>query len=238
MYNYIITSTAIMITDGINIFNVNNDHQNFKAIQLAVLDGDFEQAINLLNAARGIEQWSDGALVIDGGDVHLQGQYLTGKLIDKIIDLMGNGDKSFVKYAEFLSKVQEQTSYQTRERIMDFVACGSVEITDEGDVIAFKNVGTDYFDKHSGTFRNQVGDSPEMPRSQVDDDHNTTCSAGLHVCSVNYLKGFWGTSGRTMRVTVDPRDFVAIPYDYNDSKARVCKYTVVEDVSRNMGDYL
>lgn len=238
MYQYIITQSAIMITDGTEIYNINKDHHQFRQILDNILAGDFEGAISLTDSAKAIKKWSGGNLEISGNSVLYKGNEVTNKLVDRILSMMDSGDNDFERYALFLDKVLEQQSYQTRERIMDFVACGSVQLAEDGDVIAFKNVREDYFDKHSGTFRNMIGDTPQMPRSEVDDDHQHTCSKGLHVCSAKYLKSFWGTSGRTMLVHVDPRDFVAIPYDYEDSKARVCEYVVVEEVTDCIDKYL
>ena len=163
---------------------------------------------------------------------------MTGKLVDRVIDMMAEGDESFKRFANFLNLTMEQESFTTRARLMDFAAHDKLDLTDEGYVVAFKNVRSDFFDKHSGTFDNSVGNTLSMRRADVDDNHDHQCSNGLHVCSPTYLKEAWGTSGRTMRVIVKPKNFVAIPYDYNDSKARVCEYSVVEDVTDKIDEYL
>lgn len=211
---------------------------NFMEIRQAVLDGEYKQAHGLMNIAVGITQWGNGSLQIDSGEVRYNGMSLTGKLVDRVIDMMADGDEGFKSFANFLNKVLEHESFTTRSRLMDFAAHDKLDLTEDGDVVAFKNVRSDYFDKHSGTFDNHVGNTLSMRRADVDDNHDRACSTGLHVCSPTYLKGFWGTSGKTMRVIVKPKNFVAVPYDYKDSKARVCEYTVVEDVTDNIADYL
>lgn len=80
---------------------------------------------------------------------------------------------------------------------------------------------------------NGIGNVCEMPRNQVDDVDENTCSYGLHVMSLSYAKQFWGTSGHNMVVHVDPRDFVSCPIDYNNSKARVSRYKVVAELSQS-----
>jgi hypothetical protein len=235
--NFLLTrdSITLMIAGDTEVATV--DHQNFEAIRQHVLDGEYDEAMSLMNISIGIQNWGQGSLQIQDGKILYVGMELTGNLVDRIIEQMMAGDASFERFAKFLSLTMEQESFKTRSRLMDFAAHDKLDIDENGYVVAFKNVRSDYFDKHSHTFRNMVGDAPSMRRSDVDDNHDHQCSAGLHVCSPTYLKGFWGTSGRTMRVVVDPRDFVAIPYDYKDSKARVCKYTVVEDVTDNISDY-
>ena len=235
---FVITQDSVTVTLGNQTETVNLSDKNFDEVRSLVLDGEFSTALALLVPATSIEKWGQGALSISEGTVEYSGMKLTGKLVDRILSLMEGGDDAFKRFAMFLNLTMEQQSFKTRERLMDFAAHDQLDLDEQGRVVAFKNVGDDYMDKHSGKFRNQVGDSPSMRYSDVDDDHEKSCSQGLHVCSPTYLQGFWGTSGKTMRVVVDPRDFVAIPYDYNDSKARVCKYTVVEDVTDNINDYL
>jgi hypothetical protein len=70
-----------------------------------------------------------------------------------------------------------------------------------------------------------------MDRSKVDDDPQHTCSSGLHVCADEYLKGYaTGSDNRTLVVEVNPADVVAVPYDYNFSKMRVCRYKVLAQI--------
>jgi hypothetical protein len=53
----------------------------------------------------------------------------------------------------------------------------------------------------------------------------------LHVCADEYLKGYAnGTDARTLVVEVNPADVVAVPYDYNFAKMRVCEYKVLSEI--------
>jgi hypothetical protein len=67
-----------------------------------------------------------------------------------------------------------------------------------------------------------------MPRNQVDDNKDNTCSAGLHFCSFDYLKSFGGS--RIMILKINPADVVSIPSDYNQQKGRTWRYTVIGEV--------
>jgi hypothetical protein len=97
-------------------------------------------------------------------------------------------------------------------------------------VIAFKKIREDYKDIFTGKFDNSPGQTVEVPRKMVDEDSARACSYGLHICSSSYLPLFGAMSGsRVVKVSVDPKDFVAVPSEYDDAKARVCKYTVLYD---------
>jgi acyl carrier protein len=71
-----------------------------------------------------------------------------------------------------------------------------------------------------------------MPREDVEDNPERTCSAGLHVCSMEYLNHAYISDSqyRTIACKVNPVDVVSVPTDYNRSKMRVCRYEVIGDV--------
>lgn len=236
--SFIITNDSVTLAFSGDTAVVTSDHLNFVKIRQAVIDGDYSTAHRLMNISAGIKRWGKGSLQIDNGEVKYNNIPLSGKLVNRVISMMSEGDESFKKFANFLNLTMEQESFTTRQRLMDFAANDKLDLTEEGYVIAFKNVRDDFFDKHSGCFDNSVGNTLSMRRADVDHDHDHPCSRGLHVCSPTYLKEVWGTSGRTVKVVVNPKNFVAIPYEYKDSKARVCEYKVIEDVTDKINDYL
>jgi hypothetical protein len=73
-----------------------------------------------------------------------------------------------------------------------------------------------------------------MPRDEVDDDPDHTCSHGLHVGALEYIPhfGLYQSDRRVVLVAVAAEDFVAVPKDYDGTKARVCKYEVLEEVDK------
>lgn len=105
-------------------------------------------------------------------------------------------------------------------------------LTPDGHFLAYKKVrkpneNGDMFDIFKGTTRNNVGDKPSMPRNKVDEDKNRTCSTGLHFCSLEYLKNFGEHDDPIVILKINPRDVVAIPTDYNNTKGRCCLYEVI-----------
>jgi hypothetical protein len=118
------------------------------------------------------------------------------------------------------------------------VNANDIDITDDGHFIGWKVVRSTYMDCASNTFDNSPGKTVTMPRNQVDEDDQRTCSAGLHVCSKSYIGHFGSGSDRIVSVKVHPRDVVSIPVDYNDAKMRTCGYVVLEDVTDRWGSEL
>lgn len=75
-----------------------------------------------------------------------------------------------------------------------------------------------------------VGSVVEMPRDKVDSRGHVECSVGLHVGTYGYASQFYDSEDRQLLlVKVDPRDVVSVP-DYDFTKLRACRYTVVGEV--------
>lgn len=70
----------------------------------------------------------------------------------------------------------------------------------------------------------RVGAPVRMPREECDSDPNRTCSEGLHVGSMAYVHDFGWHDSVILEVLVSPRNVVAVPADYNNTKMRCCEY--------------
>lgn len=163
----------------------------------------------------------EDGLFLNEGELDMITNQCDGGIINNV-----NAIRNMVKLKK---KLRKQTSYVVTKRLFDFAKCNSLEITDDGNILAYKVIRNDYKDCHTGRIDNSVGAKVSMPRNHVDDDDNATCSSGLHVCSAGYIRHFGNSSTRLVQVEVKPKDFVSIPMDYNDSKARVCAYKVVKE---------
>jgi len=95
-------------------------------------------------------------------------------------------------------------------------------------------VRSDFTDCHTGKFDNSPGQVVTMPRNEVNEDKDQTCSSGLHFCSLSYLSSFYGD--KVVILKINPRDVVSIPSDYNNAKGRCCRYEVIEEKSRDGRD--
>lgn len=194
-------------------------HDEEQLLELAT----FKKAKAQIATAKGVTIMED-EIWFDGKPVH-------NSLTDKVLLLLEEGfDVS--SWANFMSNLMENPSFKSRESLFDFLDHFEAPITDDGCFIAFKRVRSDYKDIHSNTFDNSVGQVLTMDRSKVDDDSQRTCSSGLHVCADSYLDGFaTSTNNRTVVVKVNPRDVVAVPYDYDFAKMRCCRYEVVSEIT-------
>ena len=130
----------------------------------------------------------------------------------------------------FFKNVAQNPNPESQADLANFLLRNALPITDRGTFLAYRYINGNFFDCHTGTMDNMIGNSVEMPREECDSDREETCSKGLHVCHYTYL----GTETRSVVHTVveiNPRDVVAVPTDYNGAKMRVCRFRVLSTVN-------
>lgn len=155
-------------------------------------------------------------------------------IVDKIIQMKSQGFSPEPLFA-FLKNLYQNPSKVAIDELFLFLEQSELPITSDGYFIAYKVVREDYLDIHSGTMDNSVGNLLEMPRFDVDDNRNNTCSSGLHFCSKAYLTKFGSgrqETDRCLLLKINPADVVSIPADYNNAKGRTCRYEVVGEVEK------
>lgn len=152
-------------------------------------------------------------------------------LTERVLRMIKEGFKP-EPMLRLLQNIFHNPSYRSREQLYTFLEQNKLPITEDGCFMAYKLVREDFTDCYSGTFDNRPGNRVSVDRYSVDDDPTRTCSSGLHVCSLEYLKSFYGQ--RLVAVKVNPADVVSVPVDYNNSKMRVCQYTVTEELSMDL----
>jgi hypothetical protein len=225
---YISTKSDISFVWNDEIVSVNNSQ--LTKIKEALDNGDGELALSLSSLKNSILSHRYNGVEIEDGVLTYNGSKMDGNLVSRILRDMEAGNTDFDRYVKFLANMMNNPSNKMRRRVYDFIESQSIEISDDGHILAFKVVRSDYKDKHSGTFDNSPGKILEMKRADVDDDDSVTCSTGLHVCSSLYVKVFSNKGDVVVLCKVNPADVVSIPTDYNDSKMRTCKYEVLQKV--------
>ena len=129
---------------------------------------------------------------------------------------------------KFWENLKKNPSFNSRKMLFKFLEHNGHPLTTDGCFIAYRGVTEDFKDVHTKSFDNKPGSVCSMPRSEVDENPNNTCSNGLHVACFDYAKGF---GPKLVEVKVNPADVVAVPTDYNGTKMRVCRFEVVAEGS-------
>lgn len=209
-------------------------HRNFNKVKTLISDAQWREVVLLIDEKQALEHYSHGRCEVRKGKLFLDGELLNNALARRIV-IMTTREGAAVDQLDsimtFLEALMENPSYRAVNELYGFLEHNDIEITDDGHFYAWKAVRRDYTDKHTGTIDNSVGTSPRVARNKVDENSEVTCSHGLHVCAKSYLGSYSHGGDRILKVKVHPRDVVAIPKDYHNSKMRCCGYEVVEDVT-------
>ena len=134
-------------------------------------------------------------------------------------------DKSAIEL--FFKNVTENPNKDSQADLANFLLRNALPITDRGTFLAYRYVNDKFYDCHTGTMDNMIGNTVEMARENCDSDREVTCSRGLHVCHYSYLANGGDVH---LVVEINPRDVVAVPTDYNGAKMRVCRFRVLSTV--------
>ena len=221
------------------IYTIDSTHPNYQKALDAVKSQNWNAFLDAVDLSRKVRDFvlNTDVQIVDGIIVY-KGEAVHNTLTKRVISFMQQ-DLPFKPLLTFLYNMMENPSYRAVNELYDFLEVGELPITEDGHFLAFKNVKSDYKDIHSGTFDNSVGKVCEMPRYKVDEDKDRTCSSGLHFCSIAYLPSFSDSNGgHTMIVKINPKDVVAIPADYNNTKGRTCRYEVIGEYTENWREKL
>ncbi|MCP1674566.1 hypothetical protein J2T57_001668 [Natronocella acetinitrilica] len=205
-------------------------HPSYSEILLALEVEDYARVEQLVDPVRSLSvEFGEGSrVVIREGQLYFDGARVNSRLTKAIMRMVLRGE-SVAKFVRLLENIMENPDSRAIGELYGFIEANQLPVTADGQVLAYKVTRSDGYDLHSGTVHYPLGAVVEMPRDEVDPDPERTCSRGLHACSMRYLadSGFGGQQARCVLVKIHPRDFVAVPRDYNESKARVCRMQVV-----------
>lgn len=219
---YTILRSHLGYADAIKLLNeLGNDPDNAELRR---------QLFEMTQPKRIIAKSSNGRIEVDGSEVLFDGKPVENVIATRLVWMIEQGFNAEPLF-KFLTNLSENPSYRAVQSLYAFMEAAKMAITNDGMILAYKTIRPDYTDVYTGTFDNSVGQQPTMPRNEVNDNPNETCSAGLHVCSISYLPQYGVRKGaRVVICEIHPRDVVSVPVDYNHAKMRVCTYRVIGEV--------
>lgn len=252
--NYILTENSLTVVKNdsipVTLHRGETGETVWAEALQAVKDGNFEAVLRYLNRGQHVHEYFAGqGITIKEGVLYFGDQPMDNYPARKAVQF-AQQELPHEALIAFLNRLTSNPSYRAVQDLYSFLEFNQMPLTEDGCFLAYKKVRSievdhpindysslterraEYRDVFSGSIRNNIGDVIQMARNEVDEDPNRTCSAGLHVCSYDYLPAFGnGPWEAVVVVKIDPADVVAIPIDYNNAKMRVCKYEVVDTVN-------
>lgn len=229
-FNYILAGGSITVFVDGKSYTVSRTAKTFDLVLNAIKANDLaglRTALDIRSSVvESLNRVSD-KVTINNGEILYGDRSVTGLVASRIFEMLSLS-LDIKPMVRFLENLMQNPSNRAVNELFGFLDACSLPITEDGYFLAYKRVRDDYLDCYSRTMDNSIGNVLTMKRNEVDEDSDRTCSHGLHVCSYDYLQHFNGE--RIVVCKINPRDVVAVPKDYNNSKMRVCEYEVVDEI--------
>ena len=226
-YPYLIQGSNIVVVIGNKSHTISKTHITYTKVLEAIKAGDWDSVPDIIEPKKVVLNYGQGNVSIQGETLFWKGKELNTGLSVRMIQMLQEGFP-IEPMVNFMENLYKNPSKRAVTELYGFLEKSNLPITPDGHFLAYKKVRANYFDVHSGTMDNSVGQVVEMERHDVDDNKDNTCSSGLHFCSMSYLTSFGGD--RIVIVKINPADVVSIPSDYNDAKGRACRYEVIGEL--------
>ena len=241
-------------TGEVTTKQTNKHNENFVALRQAISEDQSQETLRMvyleMDTKRMLESYSVGRIKVDvesesvlfvkpDGTVRNVPDDIASDILTTVREY---GKDSGEKLVKFLDMLMDNPSFRSIEGLYRFMKHNCIEINDDGMITAWKGVRYDLHSCHAGKIKSSstvevrgdgrinngnFGTEIRVDRSEVNDDPDQTCSHGLHVGNREYATSF---GDLTLKVSVNPADVVAVPYDYNGAKVRCCAYTPIEAI--------
>lgn len=228
-YSRLITNRSITISFDGDTKTVMKESPNYDKLLLALREERWDDIPGLLTPETAVSHMSHGDMRVENGQVFVKaadGDFAVPSGLNTTILFYIENSLPFEPLVKFAINLSQNPSYRSVQQLFTFLEKNNFTITEDGKFIAYKSVRNDFMDVHSGKYDNSIGNVVSMPRNQVNEDPEQTCSYGLHVANYDYAHSIYA-GPVTVFVEVNPKDVVAVPVDYNNAKMRVCEYKVL-----------
>lgn len=225
-----------LFLDGKSVVLSTKNFDKMPELLRAVMEQDEEAVREFVITAETLKNFMKGKIEFRGNSVFYNGEELFGSLVDKIIRVRLDGG-SPDRLIKFLENLLLNPSEHSRKQLYEFLDRYHFPITEDGHFLAYKKLRSDFTSVHSGFgivngkehtghLDNSVGNTIEIPRTQVTPEATVACGRGLHCGSLDYVRSFSSSSSPIVIVKVNPADVVSVPNDSSWQKVRVTKYVV------------
>jgi hypothetical protein len=211
------------------LVTVGKDDLNYEPVAKALKAAQWESVAKMLTVKDAIASYTNGRVEVVDNEIFIDKKALPKAVASRILTLLKQTDFDINPVFRLLENIEANPADYARDELYLFLEGCDLPFTPDGHFLAYKYVNSDYMDVHSGTIRNQVGDTPSMRREDVDPVRDHHCSRGLHFCSKGYL-GDGNGRLRLMVLKINPANVVSIPSDYNNTKGRCWTYEVVDEL--------
>lgn len=232
----LISEKTIVLKYNGDEINIQKDKRPdlYESVSKLIIDGDQEALVkSFLSIKERLEKISNDTITVEQGKIALKGETIAipeaiGK---KLLEIEAAGG-DFLPLLRFWRKLQQNPDQRCIDQLYTFMLKNNIPLTEQGDIVVEKGVDQkrggwpgQLVDCYTGHIDNSIGSEVIMERSKCNSDPNQTCSHGLHVAAPDYVRSTYANK-IILECTVNPKDVVSVPVDYNATKMRCCRYQV------------
>lgn len=237
------TTLIVLCPDG-QAFTFPHEHPHFAlARDLAIENGEkdseaYRKLFNVEEKVRNLFGVITDRVRVSEGNVYFDDRPVHNTVTDRILQFMEEGRTDFAPLAKFMENIADNPNEKCRETLFEWLEANSLAIDEEGFVVCFKGVKTDFTPSRRGPgivngidlgnnalIEYKTGNIVSIERSKCDEGA-ATCAIGLHVANRRFADTFVSGASKTMEVRVNPRDIVSVRLDGRE-KIRCCRLRVV-----------
>ncbi len=211
-------------------FTIGKENPSFDAAVQALRDKNIEVLIDSIKPIHAVEKVVQtlGYVRIENDNVYYHDEILHGVLVNRILEYARDGIDN-TGLIMFLENLMQNPSRTAVNELFEWMEASETPcpITEDGHFLAYKKVDHNFKDLYSHSLDYSVGNIVEVPRNQVDDNRDNTCSNGLHFCSLSYLPLYWAEGYPVIIVKINPASVVSFPLDCSLAKGRTCRMEVI-----------
>ena len=229
------------IIDG-KPYNVSTEHPKYKEIEKTLRGYDATKFIELYSTKQPTHVNKHNfacteSVCVGEYEVTYKGEPIHNTVTERLIKLNEEGH-DVLPLSKFLEKALSLSS-ENLEALFGFMENKGLPITEDGDVLGWKVVRSDFKDKYSGTIDNTPGSIiKEIPRALCDSSR-VACSRGYHIGNLRYSgpEGHYYNNGdKRIIVKFNPKNVVSTPEDTSEDKLRVTVYEVISEYTEMLPD--
>jgi hypothetical protein len=215
-----------------NHYKVSKDSRVYREVLEGIKEGLTDDEIVEIFNSDGLASYTLGSdIEIKEDKFFIDNEELKPSMVKRIKEF-ANSNLPIDHFVNFVRAAEDNPSKESKDEGFDFLDYKGLPITDDGCFLAYKAIRGDYTDIYTGTVDNRPRKLVEMKRNKVDDDRAKGCSDGLHVGTIEYVRGYakWNSQYNPIiiLVKVNPKDIVSVPHQDTCQKCRVCEYLVLE----------
>lgn len=151
MFPHIISNDGVTVIVNGKPRMVPASHGNYQPLVDAINAGDMDEVAMLSDIKAAVAVKTFGRVKILDNEVEVDGRVISGRLVDRILEMVRLGSEALEGYVAFLDNLMDNPRKLAVDELYLFMEACNLPVTSDGHLLAYRYVRDDYFDSYSRT---------------------------------------------------------------------------------------